>query len=159
MPNWRRSDRNGIACRSCADRVAAMEFIFLDACALICQVERVAPGATRLAQRLAELHQQFPLARLAVSDLSRMECRVRPLREGDRALLAAYDRLFGASGLEISLLTPAVVDLATAIRARSGLRTPDALQAASCLSLPGPALFVTGDVGFRREAALTVELI
>lgn len=136
-----------------------MDYIFLDACALIYRVERVAPWADRLNGRLSELHRQFPQARLAVSDLSRMECRVRPLREGDRVMLAAYDRLFGASGLEIRLLTPAVIDLATAIRARSGLRTPDALQAAGCLSLPGPALFVTGDAGFRREAALAVELI
>jgi predicted nucleic acid-binding protein len=136
-----------------------MDYLFLDACALIYRVEGTAPWAGRLAQRLAELHRQFPLARLAVCDLSRMECRVRPLRAGDRALLAAYDRLFAAAGLEVRPLTPAVIDLATAIRARSGLRPPDALQAASCLSLPGPALFVTGDAGFRREAALAVELI
>ncbi len=154
-----RSDQNGIALQPGADQPAAMDYIFLDACALIYRVERIAPWAGRLAQRLAELHQQFPQARLAISDLSRMECRVRPLRGGDRALLAAYDRLFGAAALEVRLLTPAVIDLATAIRARSGLRTPDALQAASCLSLPGPALFVTGDAGFRREAALAVELI
>lgn len=136
-----------------------MDFLFLDACVLIYRVERVAPWAGRLAQRLAEVHRQFPRARLAVSDLSRMECRVRPLRDGDRALLAAYDTLFAAADLEVVRLTPAVMDLATAIRARSGLRTPDALQAACCLSLPGPALFVTGDAGFRREAALAVELI
>lgn len=136
-----------------------MDYIFLDACALIYRVERVAPWAGRLALCLAEVHRQFPRARLAVSDLSRMECRVRPLRDGDRALLAAYDTLFAATALEVVSLTPVVLDLATAIRARSGLRTPDALQAASCLSLPGSALFVTGDAGFRREAALAVEMI
>jgi predicted nucleic acid-binding protein len=52
-----------------------------------------------------------------------------------------------------------VVDLATAIRARSGLRTPDALQAACCLSLEQPASFITNDAGFRRVTALDVVLV
>jgi hypothetical protein len=42
---------------------------------------------------------------------------------------------------------------------RHGLKTPDALQAACALSLPGVVFFVTADVGFSRVAALDVRLI
>ena len=98
-------------------------------------------------------------ARIAVPEINRLECRVRPLREGRRDLAAAYDRFFASSGLTVVPLSRGVVDLATAIRARSGLRTPDALQAACCLSLGQPASFITNDAGFRREAALDVVLV
>ena len=53
----------------------------------------------------------------------------------------------------------AEVDRATEWRVRHGLKTPDALQAASALSLPSAALFVTGDVGFARVTSLEVRLI
>lgn len=49
-----------------------------------------------------------------------------------------------------------VVELATAIRVRHGLRTPDALQAASGLQLGPNHLFLTGGAGFRRVAGLSV---
>ena len=52
-----------------------------------------------------------------------------------------------------------VVDRATEWRVRHGLKTPDALQAASALSLPRAALFVTGDAGFERVSSLAVRLI
>jgi predicted nucleic acid-binding protein len=96
---------------------------------------------------------------VAISDLSRLECRVRPLREGRRDVLAAYDTFFGAAGLVVVPLSPAVVDRATVLRARHGLRTPDALQAACCLALDGSARFVTNDAAFRRVAGMQVELI
>jgi predicted nucleic acid-binding protein len=56
-------------------------------------------------------------------------------------------------------LTRDVVELATVIRAKHGLRTPDALQAASCLQLGAEHLFLTGDAGFERVAGLNVRLI
>ena len=115
------------------------------------------PGGVR--DRLAALREGGPDTGVAVSDLSRLECRVRPLRAGDSALLAAYDAFFAADGLTVLPLSPDIVDLATAIRARSGLRTPDAIQAACCLGLRKPARFVTNDAGFQREPALGVVLI
>jgi predicted nucleic acid-binding protein len=70
---------------------------------------------------------------VAVSDLSRLECRVRPLRDGQHETLALYDAFFSADDLTIVPLSPKILDLATSIRARTKLRTPDALQAACCL--------------------------
>jgi len=39
------------------------------------------------------------------------------------------------------------------------LKTPDALQAASCLQLGGEHLFLTGDSAFRRVAGLNVKVL
>lgn len=55
--------------------------------------------------------------------------------------------------------TREVVELAAAIRVRHGLRTPDALQAASCLQLGERHLMLTGDVAFGRVAALKVQRV
>lgn len=131
--------------------------IFLDACIVIYRVEAVMPFVERLQRTLLKLRGSG--SDVAVSDLSRLECRILPLRNRQRGLVEAYDAFFAAPDLRVVSLLPPVIDLATAIRARSGLRTPDALQAASCLSLGRPARFVTADAAFRREPALDVVLI
>jgi predicted nucleic acid-binding protein len=100
-----------------------------------------------------------PAVALAVSAISRLECRVLPLRSGDRRLLAEFDMFFTRPDLIVVPLSTAVIDRATAVRARDGLKTPDALQAASCLALPGSARFVTGDEAFRRVDGLDVVLV
>lgn len=50
-------------------------------------------------------------------------------------------------------------ELAAAIRVRTGLKTPDTLQAASCLQLGPDHLFLTGDAAFRRVADLKVKVL
>lgn len=59
----------------------------------------------------------------------------------------------------IGELTSGVVELAAQLRAFHGLKTPDALQAATALSLPGDTIFVTGDPRFKDMPGLTVELV
>ena len=56
-------------------------------------------------------------------------------------------------------LSKDVVELATAIRVKHALRTPDALQAASCLQLGEKHLFLTGDVAFRKITGLNVKVL
>jgi predicted nucleic acid-binding protein len=104
-------------------------------------------------------HVENSNATLAISALSRLEARVLPMRHGDRELLMAFDDFFARPELIVVPLSGAVIDLATDVRARSRLRTPDALQAASCLALSQPARFITGDAGFCREPALDVVLV
>jgi uncharacterized protein len=58
---------------------------------------------------------------------------VWPLREAAAELLAAYDRFFGSRDLRRCRLTGAVYDLATELRARHGIKTPDALHLAAAL--------------------------
>lgn len=56
-------------------------------------------------------------------------------------------------------LSPSVVELATNLRAIHGLRTPDALQAASCLQLGPEAVMLSGDADFRPVPGLQIRLI
>jgi predicted nucleic acid-binding protein len=56
-------------------------------------------------------------------------------------------------------LTRDVIELAAAIRVQTGLKTPDALQAASCLQIGAEHLFLTGDSAFKRVAGLKVKVL
>lgn len=131
--------------------------LFLDACALIYRFEGAAPFRAATTTLLSQLTQNQSSVELAVSRLSVLECRVKPLREGNSALLARYDELFAS--VRILELSAAVVDLATQLRARHGLKTPAALQAACALEWDGQTLFVTGDVVFAKVPTLDVQLV
>jgi len=132
---------------------------FLDASALIYLLEGEAPWASAVKHELQTLaHGQSGLA-IAVSRLSVLECRVGPLRRGDQASLERFDGFFARGDLLWQELSPAVVDLATTLRANNGLRTPDALQAACCLQLGQDAVMLSGDADFERIAALKLRLI
>ena len=133
--------------------------VFLDACIIIYRVETVAPFNTRFETLWRSLMSQGHGSELAISRLTLLECRVKPLRDGNDALLAKYDGFFTAGGITIVELDAAVVDLATDLRARHGLRTPDALQAASCLVRQPEAPFVTADSTFLRVKNLDVRLL
>ena len=132
---------------------------FFDASALIYLVEGNAPFADRLRTELARWARRHPEAAAAVSRLSWLECRVRPARAGDHSTLAAFDAFFARPDLIWVELSKDVVELATAIRVRHGLRTPDALQAASCLQLGSGHLFLTGDAAFGKVAGLNMRLL
>jgi len=103
---------------------------FFDANALIYRIEGEAPFAGQVNAALAEAAQAYPDLGTAVSRLSWLECRIRPMRLDDHATLAAFDAFFGLPDLIWVELTRDVVELATVIRARQCLRTTDALQAA-----------------------------
>jgi predicted nucleic acid-binding protein len=132
---------------------------FLDACAIIYQVEAVAPYHERFASLLGRWKAEEPALALAVSRLSWIECRTKPLRERQAELLARYDAFLGADDLIVVELSADVVDIATSLRAEHGLRTPDALQAAAALSLGAGTAFLTNDAEFARVSGLNVRLL
>jgi len=132
---------------------------FFDASALIYLIEGAEPFAGRVRAELARTARKHPGLGAAASRLSWLECRVRPARANDLVALAAFDTFFARPDLIWVELSKDVVELATVIRIRHGLRTPDALQAASCLQLDTEHLFLTGDVAFRRVAGLNVRLL
>lgn len=133
--------------------------LFLDACTIIYRLEQPIAFSAPINILLRESSAKHGSLELAVSRLSLLECRVKPMRDGNGPLLADYDRFFASPGLSIVELSAKVVELATQIRARHGLRTPDALQAASCLSHQRDMPFVTADSIFRRVPDLDVWLL
>lgn len=128
--------------------------LFFDACALIYLIEGAEPFASHVRTRIAELTRENTDYEVAISRLSCLECRVGPMKTGDTRSLDQYDAFFNRPDVMVIELTPQVVDLATAIRVRHGLRTPDALQAASCLQSGSEHLFLTGDMSFKRVHSL-----
>lgn len=132
---------------------------FLDASALIYRIEGVEALATSVTAELARIARRHPDVRLAVSRLTWLECRVKPMKDNNGALLSHYDAFFDRPDLIWVELTRDVVELAAAVRVRHGLRTPDALQAASCLQLGQAHVMLTGDTTFQRVAGLNVGLI
>jgi len=65
------------------------------------------------------------------SRLSRLECRVKPLRDENAELLECYEGFFGRPGLDLVELGPEVVERATQLRAAHNFKAPDALHLAS----------------------------
>lgn len=130
--------------------------LFFDACALIYRFEGIAAFQAAAARVVAEARREHPHARPACSRLSRLECRVKPLRQGDQELLRRYEQFFADPHLRMVDLDAGVIEHATRLRAATGLKTPDALHAACALSLPSPVLFITGDLGFERVPGLAV---
>ena len=92
---------------------------------------------------------------LMTSRLTRLECRVKPLRERDDVLLARYDAALASRNVRMLELSEPVVERATELRARYGFRTPDALHLAAALD----AAFVTGDAALARCTELAVTIV
>ena len=104
--------------------------VCLDSCIVIYLFQ--APAATRDVVRRA-LVGDSKAPTPYVSALTRLECRVWPLRQMATDLLAAFDHFFGSRGLRVVRFTRAVFDLATELRAEYGIKTPDALHLAAAL--------------------------
>jgi predicted nucleic acid-binding protein len=84
---------------------------------------------------------------------------VRPARDNAFATLAEFAAFFARPDLVWIELNQEVVELATAVRVKPGLRTAAALQAASCSQLGPQHFFITGDAAFKKVAALNVRLL
>lgn len=133
--------------------------VFFDASALIYLIEGREPFAGSVRTAVRSLVGRHPDARIALSRLSWLECRVGPMKANDAAVLAVYDAFFARPDIVWVELTREVVELAATVRVRHGLRTPDALQAASCLQLPSGHLMLTGDSAFERVTGLDVRVL
>jgi uncharacterized protein len=104
----------------------AVADIYLNACCFIYLVEGEPSWRSRVEERVRALE---PATGLVTSQLSRLECRMRPVKDNDSALLERYDALFGASRVTVLDVTEAVIDRATSLRAQHGFKSPDAIRA------------------------------
>ncbi len=95
---------------------------------------------------------------LLTSRLTRLECRVQPLRSKNRALLALYETLFAGPEIKLLEITSQVVEKATELRASLNLKTPDALHLASAI-LAQASVFMTGDHKLARCTEISVDVL
>lgn len=125
--------------------------IYLDSGPLIYTVENVHPYARLIADRLAQ-----PGVIQVCSDLTRLECRVQPLRDNKPMLLTAFDAYFDNIIDTIVPLSRLVIDQATDLRARYGFTTPDAIHLAAAI-FNKCDLFLTNDQGLHKCQEIKVE--
>ena len=126
---------------------------YLDAAPIIYLIEQSQPFATAIRSKLAVLG-IVPIT----SELARLECRVKPMRDGNQALLQDFDDYFAHSIAEIFPLTRDVVDLATEIRAQYNFKTPDSIHLAAAI-ISNCDVFITNDQRLNRFTGITIETI
>jgi len=107
-----------------------MAKVYLDSCVIIYLIQ--GPESLSNAVRSAFQDQEEPL-QVAISDLTRLECRVWPLRENAAQLLGQFDELFASQDVEKIPIQTETFDLATEVRARHGTKTPDSLHLAAAI--------------------------
>jgi predicted nucleic acid-binding protein len=99
---------------------------------------------------------ESPHGAAVTSTLTMTELLVRPMRDENHSLVNAIYAL-GTTFPHLTWVPPslAIAERAARVRAQHGLRTPDALQAATAL-VAGSGTFVTNDAAFRRVQGLDV---
>jgi predicted nucleic acid-binding protein len=110
----------------------------------------------RASNRLAALAAVGDL--IAVSDLVRLECRVKPILNGDTSRLAVYDAFFVRSDVRILPISPAVFDRATLIRAHHKFALGDSLHLAAAAE-SGCDRFLTNDTRLSKFTDIPVEAL
>lgn len=131
--------------------------VYLDACAVIYAVEGTPAFRATVLSWLQKV-QNDPQSLALTSQLTRLECRVKPLRDGNTQTLQAYEGFFVRPRLRIFPVTDGVIEKATDLRAQYGFKTPDALHLATAIEHAAD-IFLTGDAGLSRCQALRIELI
>src|SRR5947199_3006978 len=128
-----------------------MNRIYLDSPPVIYLVEQVMPFLPAVQARLSASG-----IVCVSSELTRMECLVLPLRNGDSKLVADFDTFFSSRVVELTPFPPAVFRRAAEIRAQFNFRTPDALHLAAAVEAACD-VFLTNDAGLSRPARLLAE--
>jgi predicted nucleic acid-binding protein len=124
--------------------------IALDTSVFIYQLENN-PRYASLTDRVFSWLEQ-PARRAVTSTITMTELLVQPYREGDqRRADEFYGLLSTYPNLDWIAPTLDVADIAARIRATQGLRTPDALQAATAVHATVSGL-ITNDPVFKRVA-------
>lgn len=130
--------------------------VYLDANCFIYSVERVEPYRTLL----EPLWQHARADHLTVvsSELTVSEALVKPLRGDDAVTARLFQSLFDASEVHLFQATRGLWEDTARLRAATGLKTPDALHAATALHV-GCASFITNDADFHRVPGLPVVVL
>jgi predicted nucleic acid-binding protein len=131
--------------------------LYLDANAIIYVTEAVAPYFAAVVARIAEAD-AAPGGIVLTSRLARLECRLKPLRNQDAVLLAAYDEFFASDPMLLIDIDADIIERATDLRARYNVKTPDAIHLAAAWQQQAD-VFLTGDAALARCREVPVEVL
>lgn len=132
-----------------------MARVYLDSCVVIYLLQGTESLSQSVRDALQPVGDDPPI--LCVSDLTRLECRVWPIKLDDGELLAQFDALFSSKDVECLPIQTDAFDLATELRARHGTKTPDALHLATAI-LGSCNEFWTNDLRLAAAAAGRITL-
>jgi predicted nucleic acid-binding protein len=92
------------------------------------------------------------------SELTLLETLVAPIRAGDALLIEAYEQLLLATRMQLIPISRSILREAANLRAATGLKTPDAIHAATAVA-SSCTLLVSNDGDFRKLPALPVVIL
>lgn len=127
--------------------------IYLDTMILIYIVEDVETYSEKFSSRYNLKENTF-----VTSELTRLECRVKPIKQNALELLQDFDLYFEESLQEIIPISREVIDLATHIRANFGFKTPDSIHLASA-KINQCDIFLTFDDRLKNYKDIKVEML
>lgn len=130
--------------------------VYLDANGLIYSVERVEPYRTLLEPMWQEA--QDGNITIVSSPILVTEALVKPFQDGNTEIELQYRELFASNAVRLLDASYQVFEDAARLRAGTGLKTPDALHAATALRADC-ALFITNDADFRRVQGLPIVVL
>jgi predicted nucleic acid-binding protein len=131
--------------------------VYIDTNPLIYRIERIEPYLSASKPLWDAL--RAGTIEVYTSELTALEVAVKPLRDKDTALYDLYQRiLYRVRGFEAIAISSTVLQRAAQVRVDTGLKTPDAIHAATALGA-GCAMFVTNDPAFRRVSGLNVVVL
>ena len=136
--------------------IPAASRVYVDTSVIIYSIEKF-PGYFSL---LEPMWLDFERGELEIfsSELTLLETLVAPIRAGDALLTEAYEQLLLATRMQLIPITRSILREAANLRAATGLKTPDAIQAATAVA-SGCTLLVTNDGDFRKLSALPVVIL
>jgi predicted nucleic acid-binding protein len=105
-----------------------------------------------------KIAQTQPIA-LYTSAITLTETLIKPIKIGDYVLANAYRNLLMRTAyVTLVAITPRLAESAAHLRAQYGLRTPDALHAASAISSNCDA-FLTNDLAFKKVKEISILIL
>ena len=129
---------------------------YLDTNIVIYTVENDAVFGPKADARLAAI--QAGGDSLMISDLTRMECLVGPLKSGDTVVEGDFLTFFTGAGVQIVGISASVCDRAARIRATTSFKPMDALQLAAAVE-HGADVFLTNDHRLDTFTDVKVEVL
>jgi predicted nucleic acid-binding protein len=130
--------------------------IYCDSVILIYFLDTVGSFNVRAVARMAAMQAAGDLA--AFSDLTRLECRVKPLKLGATTALADFDDFFTRPDVRLMPITTAVFDRATLIRATYNFKLADSLHLAAAVE-GGCDCFLSNDTRLSSVTDIPVEVL
>lgn len=130
--------------------------VYLDTVICVYAVEGAPAFRARARARLAKLRADGDQP--AVSDLTWLECRVKPIQLGDAVALADMEAFLSASDVVRVPMPTAVYERACRIRATHRYKLADALHLAAAVE-GGCGIFLTNDLRLSGFPDIPVEVL